>query len=61
MRNIGPLDPKRWILGWLCLDSTNGEVFRIHPDPATVEKLSCDLRFNLKSVWAAFIGSAISD
>jgi len=26
-----------------------------------VEKLGCDLRFNLKSIWAAFIGSAIDD
>ena len=38
--NVGPLDPDRWVLGGLGFDSANRKVPRIHPDQASVEKLS---------------------
>jgi hypothetical protein len=45
MTNVSPLDPDRWVLGGLGFDSANRKVLRIHPDPASVEKLGGHLRF----------------
>jgi hypothetical protein len=52
VEDVGEMDsaanPEGWVLRWLCLDSHNRVVRRIHPDSATIEKLLIALGVNLE-------------